>query len=46
MSYSSAHLNESIEIIKKINTESIERVVEILDCKKKSRAYFLSWRRG
>lgn len=43
MSYSSAHLNESIEIIKKINTESIERVVEILSTVKKNqgRIFFL-----
>ncbi len=43
MSYSSVHLNESIEIIKKIDTESIERVVEILSTVKKDqgRIFFL-----
>lgn len=43
MSYSSVHLNESIEIIRKIDTESIERVVEILSTVKKDqgRIFFL-----
>lgn len=43
MSYSTVHLNESIEIIKKIDTESIERVVEILSTVKKDqgRIFFL-----
>jgi D-sedoheptulose 7-phosphate isomerase len=43
MSYSTLHLNESIEIIKKIDTESIERVVEILSTVKKNqgRIFFL-----
>ena len=43
MSYTSLHLNESIEIIKKIDTESIERVVEILSTVKKNqgRIFFL-----
>ena len=43
MSYSLVHLNESIEIIKKIDTESIERVVEILSTVKKDqgRIFFL-----